>query len=355
LTFTRPAVRVWPNVGKADNVFRTLKNVNGGLMRTLLLTAAVAAIGLTGGTASAQTKWDLPAGYPASNFHSINLVEFAKDVKAGSGGKLEITVHAGASLFKVPEIKRAVQTGQAQAGELLLSVLENEDPIFGVDVVPFLAASYDDSVKLWKAMRPFVEKRLGAQGMTVLYAVPWPPQGIYAKKDINSLEDMKGLKFRAYNAGTSRIAELVGAQPVTIQAAELAQALATGVVNSFISSGSTGRDSKVWESLDHWYDTRAWIPHDIVFVNNAALNKLDAATKKALTDAAAKAEERGLKLSKEEADASVAALKANGMKVLPPGPALASGFKKLGETLSGEWAKKAGADGQALVDSYRKM
>ncbi len=191
-------------------------------MNKLLSLALAGALGLRAGAASAQTKWDLPAGYPAANFHSQNLVSFANDVKAASGGKLEITVHAGASLFKVPEIKRAVQSGQAQIGELLMSNMENEDPLFGIDNVPFLATSFDDAMKLWKASRPFIEKKMSAQGMTVLYAVPWPPQGIYAKKDINALEDMKGLKFRAYNPATSRIAELVGAQPVTIQAAESA-------------------------------------------------------------------------------------------------------------------------------------
>jgi TRAP-type C4-dicarboxylate transport system substrate-binding protein len=324
-------------------------------MNKFLSLAVAGTVALCAGAAAAQTKWDLPAGYPATNFHSKNLVEFANDVRKATAGKVDITVHPGASLFKVPEIKRAVQTGQAPIGELLMSLMENEDAIFGVDVVPFLATSYADSEKLWKAARPTIEKKLGAQGLTVLYAVPWPPQGIYAKKDLNSIEDMKGLKFRAYNVGTSRIAELVGAQPVTIQAAELAQALATGVVNSFISSGSTGRDSKAWESLSHWYDTQAWLPNNVIMVNTAALNKLDAASKKAVMDAAVQAEARGRKMSIEEADSSKKALSANGMKVQPPSPALASGFKKIGETLTEDWLKKAGADGKAVVDSYKKM
>jgi TRAP-type C4-dicarboxylate transport system substrate-binding protein len=324
-------------------------------MNRILSLALAGTVALWAGAATAQTKWDLPAGYPATNFHSKNLAEFANDVRKATNGKIDITVHAGASLFKVPEIKRAVQTGQAPIGELLMSVMENEDAVYGVDVVPFLATSYAESEKLWKAARPVIEKKLAAQGITLLYAVPWPPQGIYAKKDLNSVEDMKGLKFRAYNVGTARIAELVGAQPVTIQAAELAQALATGVVNSFISSGSTGRDSKVWESLSHWYDTQAWLPNNVIFANTAALNKLDAPTKKALLDAAAAAETRGRKLSQEEAEASKAALASNGMKVQPPSAALASGFKKIGDTLTADWLKKAGADGQAVVDAYRKM
>ncbi|HEX6979175.1 MAG TPA: TRAP transporter substrate-binding protein [Alphaproteobacteria bacterium] len=324
-------------------------------MNKLVSLALAGAVALWAGAASAQTKWDLPAGYPASNFHSKNLVAFADDVRQATGGKLDIRVHAGASLFKVPEIKRAVQTGQAQIGELLMSNMENEDAVFGVDVVPFLVTSYEESAALWKAARPVIEKKLAAQGLTLLYAVPWPPQGIYANKDLNKIEDMKGLKFRAYNPGTARIAELVGAQPVTIQAAELAQALATGVVNSFISSGSTGRDSKVWESLSHFYDTQAWLPYNVIFVNSAAFNKLDDATKKALRDAAAKAEARGIEMSKAEMNDALDALRKNGMKVEKPSPALATGFKKIGETLTEEWLKRAGADGKAIVDAYRKM
>ena len=249
-------------------------SLNGEIRRMSLktwLSAAVLGTALVGAGAQAQTKWDLPGAYPATNFHSKNLQLFADDVKKLSGGKLEITVHPGASLFKVPEIKRAVQTGQVQAGELLMSAVENEIPVFGVDTVPFLASSYDDAMKLYKAEKPVIEKKLAAQGMTLLYTVPWPPQGIYANKPLNAIGDMKGLKFRSYNPTTARIAELIGAQPVTIQAAELAQALATNTVNSFITSASTGRDSKVWESLKYFYDAQTWIPKDMTFVSNDAL------------------------------------------------------------------------------------
>jgi TRAP-type C4-dicarboxylate transport system substrate-binding protein len=213
-----------------------------GLAGALLLSAP----------AFAQTKWNLPAAYPNDNFHTENLNLFAKDVGEAAGGKLQITVHGNASLFKAPEIKRAVQTGQAQVGEVIISLHENEDPIYGLDVVPFVATSFDQAKKLWAAQKPAIEKKLASQGLMLLYAIPWPPQGLFAKKDINTVEDMKGLKWRAYNVGTARIAELVGAQPVTIQAAELAQALATGAVNSFMSSSATGYDTKVWESLTHF-------------------------------------------------------------------------------------------------------
>jgi TRAP-type C4-dicarboxylate transport system substrate-binding protein len=324
-------------------------------MHRSLLLAAVTAIAFAAQPASAQTKWNLPAAYAADNPHTVNLIQFAKDVADATGGKLQITVHPAASLFKAPDIKRAVQTGQAQIGEVLISIHENEDPIFGLDVVPFLATSYPDALKLWKASRPTIEKKLAAQGLMVLFAVPWGPQGIYAKKEINTLEDMKGLKWRAYNVGTARIAELVGAQPVTIQAAELPQALATGVVNAFMTSGSTGYDSKSWESMTHFYDTQAWIPKNITFVNKAAFDALDKPSQEALLKAAAAAEPRGWKMAEEKAGWYLEQLKAHGMKVQPPSATLKEGMKKIGDQLTADWQKRAGSDGEAVIAAYKKM
>src|SRR4051812_14154876 len=323
--------------------------------RSLLGALASAALAAAALPASAQTKWNLPAAYPSDNPHSENLVLFAKDVEAATGGKLQITVHANASLFKAPDIKRAVQTGQAQMGEILLSIHENEDPIYGIDVVPFMATSFPDAMKLYKASKPAIEKKLAAQGIMLLFAVPWAPQGIYTKKDLNTIDDMKGLKWRAYNVGTARIGELVGAQSVTVQAAELPQALATGVVNSFMSSGGTGYDSKAWESLTPFYDTQAWIPKDYTIMNKAAFNALDKPTQEAILKAAAAAEPRGWKMWQDKAQWYLDQLKAKGMKVQPPSEALATGFKKVGEQLTQDWLKKAGADGQAIVEAYRKM
>jgi TRAP-type C4-dicarboxylate transport system substrate-binding protein len=323
------------------------------VLRSFVLAAATVAV-LASQPASAQTKWNLPAAYPPDNPHSENLALFAKDVATATDNKLQITVHAGASLFKAPEIKRAVQTGQAQIGEVLLSLHENEDPIYGIDVIPFLATSYPESMKLWQSSKAAIEKKLASQGLILLFAVPWAPQGIYAKKDLNSVEDMKGLKWRAYNVGTARIGELVGAQVVTVQAAELPQALATGVVNSFITSGATGYDSKAWETMTHFYDTQAWIPKNVIFVNKAAFDALDKPTQEALRKAAATAETRGWKMWQDKAGWYLEQLKTHGMKVQPPGDTLKSGLKKIGDQLTADWLKKAGADGEAVIAAYKK-
>ena len=321
---------------------------------TLLRSFAFTALATLALGAAAQTKWDLAAAYPATNFHSENLAAFAADVDKATAGKLKITVQANASLFKAPEIKRAVQGGQAQAGEILLVNYQNEWQLFGADGLPFLADSYDASMKLYKAQRPLLEKKFGEQGMLLLYAVAWPPQGIYSKKPLASAADLKGSKWRAYSPATARIGELVGAQPVTVQAAEVSQALATGVIESYMSSGSTGFDTKTYEHLKYWYDTQAWLPKNAVIVNKAAYDALDAATQAAVQKAAADAEARGWAASKRVNTETLDKLKANGMNIEAPPAQLKADMKKVGDTMLTEWLDKAGPEGKTLVDAFRK-
>ena len=320
--------------------------------RHAIVALAVAAVC---GTAQAQTKWDMPTAYPATNFHTENIQQFANDIDKATGGKLKVTVHANASLFKAPEIKRAVQGGQAQIGEILLVNFANEDPLYELDGIPFLATSYADSLKLYRASRKALEERLAKQGMTLLFAVPWPPQGIYSKKELKSAADMKGLKWRAYSPATAKIAELVGATPVTIQAAELPQALATGVVDSYMSSGSTGYDSKTFEHLKFWADTQAWLPKNAIIVNRAAFNALDKPTQDAILKAAADAESRGWKLSEEKNGWYLDQLKGKGMTIIAPSEQLTADLRKVGNYMLAEWLRKSGDDGRKVIDAYRAM
>ena len=322
------------------------------MKRRFALAAAATLLALP---AMAQTKWDLPAAYPATNYHSVNLQKFADAVKASSGGKLEIVVHPGASLFKAPEIKRAVQTGQAPIGERLISAHQNEEAVFGFDSVPFLATSYEASDKLWQAAKPIIEETLDEQNLVLLYAVPWPPQGLYTKKPLESASDMQGVKFRSYNAATARMAEMMGAVPVQIEEAELSQALATGVADSFISSGSTGYDRKVWEHMTHWYDVAAWLPRNLVFVNKDAWDGLDEATQQVLRDCAEQAGEAGTAESERLNDWYKEQLAANGMTVAEPGEQLRADLEQMGETMTEEWLEATGEKGKQIIDAYRSM
>lgn len=321
--------------------------------RTLLAAASILALGLP--TSAQAEKWDMPLAYAASNYHSENAAEFATCVGERTGGELEIVPHPSGSLFGGDAIKRAVQTGQAPIGERLLSAHQNENPLFGVDAVPFLATSFEASDKLWEAATPEIEKLLDEENLVYLYAVPWPPQGLYANKAIGSVEDMRGLKFRAYNPATSRLAELAEMQPVQIEAAELSQALATGVAEAFVSSGSTGYDRKVWEQLSNFYTVDAWLPRNTVFANKDAWNDLSDEAKEAVRTCADEAAERGTQKAEELTQFYVDELQKAGMTVEEAGEQLRSDLEAIGATMTDEWLSEAGDEGKAIVDAYNAM
>jgi len=303
-------------------------------MRKLTTLLTGAALGLGMATAANAEKWDMPMAYSATNFHSATGAEFAKCVTTGTGGAIEIVTHPSGSLFKGAEIKRAIQTGQAPIGERLLSGHQNENALFGFDSIPFLATSFDDSAKLWKAAKPSIEKILDKQNLVLLYAVPWPPQGLYFKKEVNSVADMKGIKFRSYNTATARLAELTGMLPVQIEAAEISQAFATGVAESMVSSGSTGYDRKVWESLTHFYEVDAWLPRNYVMVNKGVWADVSEANQGIIRGCAGLAEYAGNYRSKEYTGFTLNGLRAGGMTVGPASEGLVAELKEIGETMT---------------------
>lgn len=317
--------------------------------------AVAVAIGCSSfGVAWAQVKWDMPTGYPASNFHTENIRTFASEIEKATGGKLKITVHDNGALFKQNEIKRAVQGGQAQIGEVLISTYANEDPMFGLDGLPFIATSYADARKLWQASKPAFEARLAKQGMKLLYSVSWPPQGIFSAKPLNSAADLKAVKWRAYSPITTRVAELVGAQSVTIQPSELSQALATGAVEAFPTTGATGFDIKAWEQVKYFYDANMLLSKNIVIVGQKAFDALDKPTQDAVLNAAAAAEERGWRVSEEKNKWYIEQFVKHGMKVEQPSPQFRNDMKKVGETILNEWLKQTGPEGKKIIDSFRK-
>jgi TRAP-type C4-dicarboxylate transport system substrate-binding protein len=318
-------------------------------------TLAAIAAALCTGNVSAQAKWDLPTGYAASSYQTQNVQQFADEVDRATGGKLKITLHANGSLFKANEIKRAVQTGQAQAGEFILSGTANENSLFGVDSVPFLATSYTEARRLWTASKPAIEKLLASQGMRVLFVSPWPPQGLYSIKPVNSAADLRGTKMRAYNPATSRIAQLLKAQPTTIQLAELSQALATGTVENFLTSSASGVENKLFEQTKYFYDVNAWLPKNVVVVNQKSFDALDKAAQEAVIKAGVAAEARGWRVSEEKDSEYVKELATKGMKVGNAPDALRKELMDIGQTMTAEWLKTAGDEGKAIVEAYRKQ
>lgn len=314
---------------------------------------AVAALAGLAMQAQAET-WDMPTPYPDATFHTVNIHDFAKDVTAATGGALEIKVHSAGSLFKHAEISKAVRSGQVPVGEFFLSLLANDNPAYGADSLPFLATNYDDAQKLWAAQKDVINGLLDEQGMMVLYAVPWPPQGLYTTKEINSVDDLAGLKFRTYNATLEEFANLAGAAPTQVEVPDIPQAFSTGRVEAMITSPSTGVNSKAWDFLTHYTDIQAWIPKNVVVVNKRAFRRLDDATQAAVLEAAAAAEARGWEMSRAETAKQTAVLQENGITVVEPSEELMAGLRAIGAQMLENWKAVAGEEGAALLQTYQQ-
>lgn len=314
------------------------------------LAAGLASAVLTN-TARAD-DWDMPTPYPDATFHTVNIANFADDVKKATDGGLNITVHSAGSLIKHGEIKNAVRGGQVPIGEFFLSLLANEDAAYGVDSQPFVATSYEDAKKLWDAQKPVVTELLAKQKLVPLFAVPWPPQGLYTNKEITSVADLKGLKFRSYNAALEKFATLAGAAPTQVEVPDIPQAFSTRQVEAMITSPSTGANGKAWDYVSHYTPINAWVPKNIVVVNKAAFEALDEATRAAVLEAAAAAETRGWDMSMKETDAQTTVLKENGMTVVEPGEELINGLKEIGAQMQAEWQASASDQAKSIIDNF---
>jgi len=315
------------------------------------LTGITVGLGVSCGAMAAT--WDMPTPYPDKTFHTQNIAAFAEELQTATDGALKINIHSAGSLFKHPEIKNAVRGGQVPAGEFFLSLLSNEQAVFGADSQPFLATNYDDAKNLWEAQRPIVAKLLDKQGLMPLFSVPWPPQGLYTKKEIKTVADLKGIKFRAYNATLELFANKIGAAPTQVEVPDIPQAFATGRVEAMVTSPSTGANSKAWDFVTHYTDIQAWLPKNIVVVSKKAFRKLDKKTQDAVLAAAKTAEVRGWEMSKKETAEKTAILKENGIVIVTPSAELMAGLKDIGSEMIVDWKKSAGAEGEALLKAYQ--
>ncbi len=305
------------------------------------------------GTAQAQTKWDMPTPYSEGEFHTRNVKQFVEDVHKAAAGRLEIVVHANGSLIKHPDMLRAVSTGQVNIAEFLLSQFGNEDPVFEADNIPFVAAGYDDAWKFYQAQKPLLEKKLQGRGLTLLYSVAWPGQGIYTKEPLKSVADLKGTKFRTYSPLTARLAELLGASPTVVQVPDVPQMFATGAIQAMITSSATGTSTKAWEYVKNYYDTSAFHPKNAVVVNTKAFSRLPADLQQAMKRVGSTAETRGWGMSKVRTLEANELLVKNGMSIHQPDAAMKVAYGHVGKQILDEWLKKSGAEGQSIIKAYR--
>jgi TRAP-type transport system periplasmic protein len=316
-------------------------------MKWFLLVALAAA-----SVAHAQTRWQLATGYRAESFHTQNIAQFAAEVEQATAGALRIDVRPDNTLFKLADIRQAVQEGRVEAGESILTSMVDEIPIAGADAIPFVVGSYADARRLWQLQRPLIDKHFAARGLRPLYAVPWPPQGLFTGSPVRSAADFKGTRMRTYNQSTRRIAQMLGATPVDVPMVEVNRALARREMDNMITSAVTGVENRVWGQIGFYYGINAWFPKNIVFVNARAFDALPAAARAAVVQAATRAEARGWALSEAVASDSTRELQRQGMQVERAPAAFEAELRRLGEKFSREWVQSVGNEANVIFVPY---
>nr|WP_067293324.1 TRAP transporter substrate-binding protein [Marinobacterium profundum] len=322
-------------------------------MKKILLSASALAMLALPLSVSAET-WKMSAHAPDNNYLTQTARSFAEDVARLSNGELNIEVVSNSVLLKRAELKRGVQRGIVPIGEILVSALGNEDPIYSADAVPLLASNFTDAKKLWAVTKPIYEKNFAEEGLVMLYSAPWPPQGIYMKSEVTDASSFNGVKFRAYNPSTARLAEMLGAVPATIATSEISQAFSTGVISGMITSPTTGVDSQAWDYVPYYYDVQAFIPKNIILVNKKAYDALPENVIAALQEASELAEVRGWEMAEKATSEATATLAENGMQVIPTPEGLKADFTKIAATMSAEWAEQAGEDGRMVIEALHE-
>ena len=306
-------------------------------MKLILIAALCAAT-----VAHAQTSWKLATGYRAESFHTENIAQFSREIATVTKGQLAMDLAPNGSLFKLADIRQAVEEGKVQAGETIMTSMVKDIPIAGADSIPFVVGSYKRAQRLWELQRPGMEREFAQRGLKILYTVPWPPQGLYTTRPVKTLGDFKNMKMRTYNQTTVRLAEMLGATSVDVAMVDVGKAANEGRMDAMITSAVTGVENKVWGPIKHYYEINAWYPKNIVFVNAKAFDALTPDARSAVLKAAAEAEGRGWLASEAVAQSATKELQANGIKVERISGELENDLKRMGERFSREWVRSVG-------------
>ncbi|MDA8443644.1 TRAP transporter substrate-binding protein [Paracidovorax valerianellae] len=300
-----------------------------------------------------QSTWTLASGYPKELFHGVNLRQFAQNVNDRTKGGLVIEVHTDGIAASPSEIVGKVRSGDLAAGEVLLSSMASDTRIAGADAIPFIVHSYDDALRLWNAQRPILQETLDKQGLVILYAVPWPAQGLFTTRPVRSVADLRGSKMRTYNPSTVRLAQLMGATPVDVPTQAIGSAFKDQRLDTMFTSPATGVDSKLWEGpAKYFYNARGWYPKNIVIANKAKWAALPESTRQTVMAAAGEAQKRGWMASEAASTVSLAELASKGIKVNTPEPELRNELRRIGEKFSVEYLRETGAEGNRMLIPY---
>ncbi len=315
--------------------------------------AAGAGLAMARDALAQQTRWQAATGFADGNYHTRNLREFIAEVHQATGGGLQIQLHSNGSLLPQPQIKRGVQTGQIQIGEILLTAYGNEDPFFDADAVPGLVQNFDDARRLAQVQAPFIEARLARQGLMLLYMAPWPQVAITANQNLTDPAQLRGLRLRAYSPISMRLAQLLGAQGTLVVAPEVPQAFSTGVIQAQLTTAPVAADTSVWDYSRYFINASIATSKDAVFVSRRAFEALPETHRQAVLAAARNAEARGWRLAAESQAEAEARMTARGVQVVPASPELLAAIRQAGQVMVEEWATRAGEDGRRMLAAYR--
>lgn len=305
--------------------------------------------------ALAKVKWDMHLNYPAGNFLSKGAAEFAQKVKEATGGEVEIVIHPGASLgFKGPELLRAVAEGQLAFAEIPTGMVEGDAPILALTAQPFIATSAKEQRLLYEVAKPTFDKVLKKFNQVMIYTSVWPFSGIYTQRPIASVADLKGLKMRVYDGTGLAFGQATGIAARKMPFSEVYPAMKAGLLDSMYTSSVSGVDAKAWEVLKFFTPINIVGPVNMYTVNADVWAKLSPKTQQAIMKVAAEMEATMWARATTADAKSRETLKAQGMTVSEISPAFRAELDALGEKLRAEWAKKAGADAQRLLQEFKK-
>lgn len=303
-------------------------------------------------SASADTRWTLPVEQSSTHYITRIAQDFARQVKRDSKGVLDIDVVVGESVLQQIALKSRISRGEEVLGEVLLSALGEEIPLLELDSLPFLAQNYEQAQRLWGLARADIERQLLATGVRLLYVVPWQPQSLYSRQPLTTPDDLRDLRFGVQSPLLARLADVVGAQSVSIAGTGLREVFEQDVVDVVLASSSSGVDTRVWRATNYFYDVQAFIPKNAVLINERAFRSLPEAARNALLSAGKRAEQQGWALSRALHDRQVKRLEHAGMEVFRQVPdALRIGLDGAGSTMLWEWAGKAGQS-RHVLDAY---
>ncbi|WP_331775994.1 TRAP transporter substrate-binding protein [Sulfurospirillum sp. 1612] len=311
------------------------------------------ATGLTSMMFAANVTMDLNAKYGATNFHTVGAEKFAKLVNKYSDGTVKITVHAGSSLVKGNPLK-AVKDGVVPMTDMFIPFTAGGGKVFGISALPFIAKSYDDAYRLYQLSKPAYEKTAKKWNQKLLYAVSWPPSGLYTKKAINSTADFAGIKARTYDKNSANFVNMAGGNAVALPWGEVYSALNTGLVNAVVTSSASGKDGKFWEVLTHFTKINYAYPLQAVTINLDYWNSMNAAQQKAMLKAAKEIEKSQWEASKNEDKIALKMLADHGMIISDESSKLSSELDVVAKKLLDEYLKDASPSIKKIFKEYQK-